>query len=888
MIKRITGLINSSSETLPRRMFLLSCIVGSIAMFAVFMVSLLSGQGIVISAGLAVGLIILIIVTIFALKTDKLTLAGSIMVLISCCVVCPVGYILGGGAYSGAPVWFILGFMFVFILFKGALFWIYLVLTIAAFAAATWVGARYPDLVVPLPTDYGIYLDTFIATTVVGMVAGILIKFQNIVLEREIDRVEAQRDEIEKLNESQSNFFSSMSHEIRTPINTIIGLNEMTLREKKLPEEVAENTVNIQNASRLLLSLINDLLDMSKIQSGNMEITPGEYDTSDMLSEITNLHWNKAMEKGLHFDIQVGENIPPMLYGDETRIKQVIINLLTNAIKYTEEGYVTLRIGGETSGPDTFMLSVEVEDSGMGIKKENMDSLFDAFRRVEGEESKNIEGTGLGLSITKQLVELMNGTINVNSIYTKGSTFRVEIPQGIAKEGNISFAERGIKRAVIEDYHQSFEAPEAKVLIVDDNDLNRMVCQKLLRSTRVQADTAESGKDCLEMTKEKHYDAILMDHEMPQMDGIETLRKLRRQSDGLCKDTPVIALTANAGSDREAFYIDQGFSAYLAKPIQSRQLENILLASLPKDLIERDYTDRGEEIFHTYEAVHKIPFMITTDSICDLPEDMLRENEIRIMPYYIVTKYGRFRDLDEIDADNLQQLISKGEQEIHSDPAPIAEYEEFFGDALSEARMVLHLSSCKKVSSAYDRALSASRSFGNVYVMDSGQMSTGMGMMAVKAAELFRSGMRVEEVINELEGYSKRIKLNFLVPYLLKSGTKYNMPLLPRLLMNVFNMEPVFSTKNSGLVIRRFMLGYIRNTQDQFVRYCLAHKNNINTKRVYVTFSCCTPEQRQHILDEIQKLVDFEEIVVHKASAATYSNCGSNSVGIIYETEEEF
>jgi len=886
MIKRIKEYIFSSETPLEERRFVLTGIIVCLAILAVMFSTITSNQSMALSFGLLVAIVFIAGVIKFTLNTKRFTLGGSMIILVANLLIIPVGYHLGGGINSGAPLWLANGLIIVFVLFRGRLLLTYMIMTLISFAVTMYIGEVHPEWTVPLQEGYSESLDAYISMVSVSIICGVLFLFQSVVLERELDKAEGQKEEIEKLGEMQNNFFASMSHEIRTPINTIIGLNEMTLREKQLPEEVQENTLNIQNASKLLLSLINDILDMSKIQSGKMEIIPAEYDTSRMLSEITNLHWNRALEKGLHFDIQVGDNIPPMLYGDETRVKQVLINLLTNAIKYTDEGSVTIRFGGERIGGGQFILQVEIEDTGIGIRKENIQHLFDTFQRVDESETKNVEGTGLGLSIAKQLVDLMGGTITVNSIYTKGSTFRVEIPQRIVSGVGKTFQKPGVLAREKPVYQQAFEAPEAKVLVVDDNDLNRIVCRKLLRETQVQVDLAESGLECLEKVREKHYDVIFMDHEMPGMDGVEALHRIRQQSDSLCRDTPVIALTANAGSDREAFYLERGFSAYLAKPIQSSQLESLLLACLPPDLIEKNYIEDKEESIQVYDTVQKHPFIVTTDSICDLPEEVLIDNEIKVMPYYIVTNHGRFRDIREIDSDNLQHAANANEGSGRSEPASIEEYEEFFGEALTEAKTVLHVSSCKSVTKAYDNAMEAAESFGNVYVIDSGHISTGLGMVAVHAVDLLRKGMHINEVLSEIDKYQRSVRLHYLVPALRESNTKYQTKMIPRMLMSIFNLDPVFTTRGGRLRISRFMMGYVRTTPDQFIRTCLTTKKNINTEKLYVTFSGCSPDMRAHIISEIERYSTFDEIIINKASASTFCNCGANAFGLIYELED--
>ncbi len=431
----------------------------------------------------------------------------------------------------------------------------------------------------------------------VGLLTCVLLLFLNRMYEEENALTQQQKKEIEELNRAENHFFSSMSHEIRTPINTIIGLNEIILRED-ISDEVVENAKNIQGASKLLLTLINDILDISKIKSGKMEIVNVSYETGALFSEIVNMIWIKAKEKGLEFKLQVDPSIPSMLCGDEVRIKQILINLLSNAVKYTSEGSVTLSIRCERQTFNRVRVWYAVEDTGQGVKKENIPYIFNAFRRVDEEKNRYIEGTGLGLSIVKQLVELMGGEISVNSVYTKGSKFIVMLEQDIVDEkelGTFTLASRSRVHEG-ESYQQSFEAPDAHILVVDDNDMNLTVVSKLLAETKVQIDTASSGAECLKLTQNHHYDCILMDHMMPEMDGIECLHALRVQPGGLCQDVPVVALTANAGSDNQLLYRKEGFSGYLAKPVSGALLEAAVLSILPKELVRLNEEVRQSDI----------------------------------------------------------------------------------------------------------------------------------------------------------------------------------------------------------------------------------------------------------------------------------------------------
>ena len=883
MIERFRHAIFSSKYTLQERLFILSALGGSSVMLAMFVLTIMSGQRLIIASSLAMGSVMLVASSIYAFRTKRFTLGGSIIVLISNCLVFPFGYIMGGGVHSGSPIWFIPCVIFVFLIFRGRLLIIYLVISIVSFGVTTYLSYLHPEWVVPLAGEYAVYADTCAAAVLVGVLAGMVLSFQGIVLEEENQRVQEQNKEIEKLIEAQNRFFSSMSHEIRTPINSIIGLNEMTLRDKDLPSDITENALNIQTASRMLLGLVNDILDLSKIESGSMEVVEGQYETTRMLSEIVGLLWGRARDKGLRFDVNIGERIPSMLYGDEMRIKQVIINLLTNAIKYTAEGSVTLTVGGEEPEANRFLLRVDVEDTGIGIRKENIPYLFDSFKRVDEQDIRTIEGTGLGLSIAKQLTELMGGHISVDSIYTKGSTFHVEIPQKIINDTPISFQSITEVTKETGTYRKSFEAPGAHVLIVDDNEMNRLVAAKLLRDTLVKVDVAASGAECLAMTAENHYDVIFMDHEMPEMDGIETLGKIRTQQNGLCRTSPVVALTANAGSDMHDFYIGHGFSAYLAKPIHSSLLEATLLQLLPGELLESaPMSTEEEKRLYVGQSFLKRSIMITTDCVCDLPEDVIGEYGIRLMPFYVITRAGRFRDTEEIDADNLFAYIGDSDEVVMTASSEMEEYEAFFADALADADSVIHISVSSQLSHGYEKACKAADSFSNVYVVDSKNLSSGLGMVALQAARMAMAGEGVNRILSAIEQFIPLVQTSFIVT---RPGTimrRRKMPWPVKAVTEVFGFDPVFRVRGGKLLLKSFKAGYITDPFEQYIKEAMRDKDRINPRLLFVTYSGVDQKERDEILETVRRTASFDEVIMQKASATVSSQCGKHSFGLIY------
>lgn len=396
--------------------------------------------------------------------------------------------------------------------------------------------------------------------------------------------LESEKRRAESASEAKAKFLANMSHEIRTPINAVLGMDAMILRECT-DIQIKEYALDIQNAGQNLLALVNDILDLSKIESGKMEILPAEYDFSSMIHDIVNMVSMKIQEKNLNLDVSVDRMLPSRLYGDEIRIRQILINILNNAVKYTNVGTVRLSVSGNIK-EDKVVLDFTIEDTGIGIKKEDLSKLFAEFERIEEQRNRNVEGTGLGMSITAQLLMMMDSELKVESVYGEGSKFSFALEQEIINEEPIGNLEDRIRQQTIDyTYQVSFTAPKAQVLMVDDNVVNRKVFVNLLKTTKVNVDVAESGRECLEKVAAKHYDLIFLDHMMPEMDGIETLHRMKEMVDYPCKDTPVVALTANAIAGAKDMYLSEGFDNFLSKPIIPEKLEKMIQKMLPQEMI---------------------------------------------------------------------------------------------------------------------------------------------------------------------------------------------------------------------------------------------------------------------------------------------------------------
>lgn len=416
--------------------------------------------------------------------------------------------------------------------------------------------------------------------------------------------LEEALDDAKRANNSKSVFLSNMSHEIRTPINAVLGMDEMILRES-MDENILKYAEDIRSAGNSLLGLVNDILDFSKIEAGKMEIIPVEYEVASVLNDLINMIRKKAEDKGLKLVVKMDPTIPHLLYGDEIRIKQIVTNILTNAVKYTEKGSVTLSITCKgCSSSDEILIGFSVKDTGIGMKKEDLAKLYNAFERIDEKRNRTIEGTGLGMNITKNLLNMMGSDLVVESVYGEGSTFSFEILQKVVDDVPIGDFEDALKRSIAarKKYHESFTAPNARILVVDDTAMNLTVIEGLLKRTLVRIDTATSGFECLEKLKENSYDIVFLDHRMPEMDGIETLERIQKEK--LIKDdsTPVIALTANAVSGSREFYLSKGFDDYISKPIDPFTLEAIILSHfLPKGLAIVSNDDNFQDSDKNYE-----------------------------------------------------------------------------------------------------------------------------------------------------------------------------------------------------------------------------------------------------------------------------------------------
>ncbi len=532
-----------------------------------------------------------------ARKTKKYTLYGRLQMMAFAILNCFISVAFDSAQAFIYAMCFstILGFVFIDVKVSKFQFVQSVIIVIIAAAFISYYTGSQQTM---LAYTFGTVVLLVMNWVVLSMTSHINFQYRkNAEQERSLDDmlkvVEAKCDEAQQATKAKSNFLAHMSHEIRTPINAVIGMNEMILRESK-DNDILKYASETKNAADSLLGIINDILDITKIEAGKLTPVYAEYKPAKLINNLYNLIRFKAEDKGLEFKVIIDEKIPRRLKGDDIRLKQIVINLLSNAVKYTRKGSVTFEVQYLGSG----RLYFSVKDTGIGIKEKDIESLFEAFSRMDEKINRNIEGTGLGLNITSLLLKMFGSKLEVASKYGTGSFFAFEITQEVIDStpiGKIDLSDTEYERKT---YSAQFSAPDAKVLVVDDNEMNRKVFINLLKKTKINISEAASGMECIEMIKQTRFDIIFMDHMMPVMDGIQALERVRNDKDSLCRDVPVIALTANALAGAKEFYLEAGFDDFLSKPINPQKLEKMISAVLSPSLISavESEPDNSEKI----------------------------------------------------------------------------------------------------------------------------------------------------------------------------------------------------------------------------------------------------------------------------------------------------
>ncbi|WP_370781546.1 ATP-binding protein [Anaerobutyricum hallii] len=481
-----------------------------------------------------------------------------------------------GGYKGGMPSFYIFGILFTIFMLEGWLMFFCVWLELIIYIFTIGIAYYYPDTVIWFQSEKEIVVDVLTGVVVSSASLGVAMYLHFRIYKKQQIFLSQAREEAMEANRAKSTFLANMSHEIRTPINVMLGMNEMILRESE-SREVVQYAKSVERAGNYLLSLINNILDITRIESKKLDIIEEKFSLRQLVQEVCLIGAKQAEAKNLEFVVDVEETLPKYLEGDALHIKQVILNLINNAVKYTKKGKVFLEVCQEEK-----QISFSVKDTGIGIKKEDMEALFDMFMRADIKRHRNIEGSGLGLTIAKELCEQMGGHIQAESIYGKGSNFTVYFPlkdAGTEKIGQWKVVEG----EPVQEKRKKFFASEAQILLVDDSEQNIQVITSLLRRTGVQLDTAASGFECIEKVRNKKYHLIFLDYMMPEMDGIETFHRLKKEVNG--QSVPVIALTADVSTGIHQHFLSEGFSDYLSKPVMWEKLEELLLQWLPAELV---------------------------------------------------------------------------------------------------------------------------------------------------------------------------------------------------------------------------------------------------------------------------------------------------------------
>ena len=488
----------------------------------------------------------------------------------------PIMFFKSGGYKGGMTSFYIFGILFTIFMLEGWLMFFCVWLELIIYIFTIGIAYYYPDTVIWFQSEKEIVVDVLTGVVVSSASLGVAMYLHFRIYKKQQVFLTQAREEAMEANRAKSTFLANMSHEIRTPINVMLGMNEMILRESE-SREVVQYAKSVEKAGNYLLSLINNILDITRIESKKLDIIEEKFSLRQLVQEVCLIGAKQAEAKNLEFVVDVEETLPKYLEGDALHIKQVILNLINNAVKYTKKGKVFLEVCQEEK-----QISFSVKDTGIGIKKEDMEALFDMFMRADIKRHRNIEGSGLGLTIAKELCEQMGGHIQAESIYGKGSNFTVYFPlkdAGTEKIGQWKVVER----EPVQEKRKKFFASEAQILLVDDSEQNIQVITSLLRRTGVQLDTAASGFECIEKVRNKKYHLIFLDYMMPEMDGIETFHRLKKEVNG--QSVPVVALTADVSTGIHQHFLSEGFSDYLSKPVMWEKLEELLLQWLPATLI---------------------------------------------------------------------------------------------------------------------------------------------------------------------------------------------------------------------------------------------------------------------------------------------------------------
>lgn len=643
------------------RLFNVLALVGGVISLINGISSYINNQDLMI---LGVNLLIAVLsflLLFYAYKSERYQFCYIITIIIIFLLMFPYLFFKSGGYKGGMISFYMFGILFTVFMLEGKAMFLASITEMIVYIATILIAYKNPDTVIWFSSEKEVIMDLLVGfcASTISLAAAMYLHFRMYNKQQMI--LEEAKIEAQSANKAKSAFLANMSHEIRTPINVMLGMNEMIYRESE-NEEIRQYAKSIERSGGYLISLINNVLDISRIESGKMEIEEGKYELRQLLEEIMLIGEKQAEQKGLKIQLNVEETLPNHLIGDVIHIKQVLLNLINNAIKYTKEGQIDIKVLRDDH-KEKRQIIFEVKDTGIGIKEENLQILFDSFTRVDLKKNQRIEGTGLGLAIAKQLTEQMGGKIRVESIYGKGSSFFVELPMKEASEERIKDIHWKEKK---KERRRSFVAPKARILVVDDNKENLMVVRSLLKRTAIFVDTATSGMECVEKVRENTYDLILLDYMMPQMDGIDTIKELKKDPHF---QLPVIALSADVTKGIEQTFLKEGFCAYLSKPVIWSQLEDALIKYLRKDLVfvqQDDITHleiSDKEMMKIKDELEKNDIYME-EGLKLLDGDFMQYR--KLMEFFAEYQENQMKQMDEFICQNMKESLGDLTRMMHT------------------------------------------------------------------------------------------------------------------------------------------------------------------------------------------------------------------------------
>lgn len=875
-MNRVKALFLSETTDISNKLYVVFSAASILIVIGIFFINVLTSA----SSGLTVASWVMFffqtISLLYSVFKNRFYLSSVLSCILINFIAFPYLFLTGHIFFGSVPIWMILGYTYTGLVLskttRTVMIFFQSIVNILCYIFS--LSMDWNLIMEQYPYGYK-FVDIWFAVVAGGAALFAMASFSKWLNSIEQKTIREQKDDIVTLYQNQNKFFSSMSHEIRTPINTIIGLNEVNLSLNP-SEDIVDYATEIKFASAKLLGLINDILDISKLQSGKMEVVEDAYNLSDMISRITDDVWKTAYDRNLKLNIVVNPHTPVSLFGDEIRIRQIVRNLLINSIYTTDEGYVELQIRFEEVSESEINLIFEIEDTGRGVRRENIPYVFNIYRQTIDDNTSS-EGTGLELPIAKSLSDIMGGKISVDSIYGHGSRYKFSVTQKIVtdNEAAATFENSGKNKV-----YSNYTTKNTKVLVVDDDGMNLNVFRKVFDRIFPDIDTATGGEDALALFKDNEYDLVFIDHLMPGMDGPTTLANMRK----IREDVTSLALTANSGSDMRAFYLESGFTDYLAKPIDREYALRTIYKLLPREKIELSSNPDAapEDASKVFEEQKRTSLIITTDSVSDIPDTYLKEYNIPIIPFYINTSEGkRYRDKVEISSQSLISFLNNNDNYAFSEAPTESEYEIFFGELLRNTDSIIHLSVAKNNSDGYKNACLASKSFSNVEVIDSGNVCFGLGVIAIRAAGLAASGAGAAKIKEQILKDKDDIKFDFVIDETRNLAATNRISLTVHKICSFLNIHPVIKLRDSRMVIRTLKFGDINKIRDRYYKN-ICKRRNISNDFIVLLHSNFDEDTLKRIEGELLERVPTDRFIVLSPGAAIASNCGRGAFGICY------